>query len=101
MNDRVVWRPEALEEFEDAIAWYAERSIFAADRLIAAFKARLTEVLDNPQRFPISILDRRWTALRRFPFQLHYMESGDQIVILAFWHEKRDRKTLQPRLRNA
>lgn len=86
MNDRVVWRPEALEEFEDAIAWYAARSIFAAERLIGAFKVRLQQVLDNPQRFP---------------FQLHYMEDGSQIVIIAFWHEKRDRKALQPRLRNA
>jgi hypothetical protein len=27
MTDRIVWRPEALEEFEEAIAWYSERSI--------------------------------------------------------------------------
>lgn len=101
MNDRVVWRPEALEEFEDAIAWYAARSIFAAERLIGALKARLQQVLDNPQRFPFSIPGRRWVALPKFPFQLHYMEDGSQIVIIAFWHEKRDRKALQPRLRNA
>ena len=100
MTDRIVWRPEALEEYEEAIAWYSERSIFAAEKLLTGFRARLSDILANPQRFPFSIPDRRWALLKTFPFQIHYMEDQNQIVILAFWHEKRDRKTLQSRLRS-
>jgi plasmid stabilization system protein ParE len=94
----VIWRPEALVEFEDALSWYQERSIFAAQRMSVRFSELLAEIIQNPERFPFSIPGRRWAPLKRSPYQVHYMESEGQIVILAFWHEKRDRQSLHQRL---
>jgi hypothetical protein len=66
--------------------------------LTKALNARLAQIVENPQRFPFSLPGRRWVQLARFPYQIHYLGVADSIVILVFWHEKRDRKTLHRRL---
>lgn len=43
--------PQAEQEFHDAAQWYAEQSIFAAERFIAAIAAALETVTDDPGSF--------------------------------------------------
>jgi toxin ParE1/3/4 len=99
MKPEPVWRAPAREDFEDAIAWYGDQSFRVAERFANTVDASATLILENPHRFPFSIPGFRWARVKGFPYQIHYAEVSDQIVIFAVWHEKRDRDVLNQRLR--
>lgn len=66
--------------------------------MAANFRSKLEQIVTNPARFPQTQPGCRWARVPKFPYQIHYAEEGGSIVILAFWHEKRDRQTLRRRL---
>lgn len=98
MNREPVWRAVARDDLHDAIAWYGEQSARVAGRFIRVVDSVVEQILDNPHRFPFSIPGFRWAKVRGFPYQIHYAEVGNAVVVFAVWHEKRDREVLNRRL---
>lgn len=94
------WTEAALIDFFAAVAWYDERSTPTAQRLARLVKAEEAKIAQNPQRFPFSAQNYRRAGIPGFPYQIHYAEALDGVVIAAFWHEKRDRRKLLARLRS-
>jgi plasmid stabilization system protein ParE len=43
---RLEWKPEALRELEEAVAWYADRNPDAAKRIKAAIEAAARDLID-------------------------------------------------------
>ncbi len=48
----VTVHPEAEAEYEDALAWYYERSPRAAERFQAAFDEAIEAIAAHPARYP-------------------------------------------------
>ena len=44
----VAYKPKALEEYEQSIEWYAERSIKAAENFILDVQESIKEIKANP-----------------------------------------------------
>ena len=79
----------AEAELEDAAAWYDERSPGVGIRFIIAVRAKTEEILDAPDRWPLSAGSRR-VLMGRFPYALIYREvADDEIEIVAVAHLKR------------
>jgi plasmid stabilization system protein ParE len=79
----------AEAELQDAAAWYDERSPGLGLRLTLAVRKKSDEILEAPQRWPLSAGSRR-VLLGRFPYALVYRERGaDEIEIVAVAHLKR------------
>jgi plasmid stabilization system protein ParE len=86
--------PEAALELEEAADWYEQRRFGLGDEFLAAideaiaFIARWPEagspVPDVSEDLPI-----RRTPVRRFPYQVVYLEMHGVIRILAFAHDRR------------
>ena len=83
--------PQAEQEFHDAAQWYAEQSIFAAERFIAAIAAALETVTENPERFQRVGEGVQVYRLDSFPYKLYYeFDSVRQHVrFLCVMHNKR------------
>lgn len=87
--EHVFFHPEALEELDSAIAWYAQRSSRAAERFLAEVKAVARTISRYPYRPPEFEAGSRRLRLRTFPYSVVYATRTDGIEILAVAHGRR------------
>lgn len=89
MRRRVDFLEEALEEAEQAAAWYAERS----DRAAAAFAAELDRAVETVAEVPLAWPEARHGTRRcllwRFPFNVVFRIEPGRLVIVAVAHTSR------------
>lgn len=89
MTYKVVVRPEAAREIQEAFDWYEGRSAGLGLEFLRAADACLSGVRRNPSAFqPVHEQVRR-ALLRKFPYALFYLISEDTIVVVACFHVRR------------
>lgn len=94
---RVVRRPAALADLEQATRWYAvQGGVPPADEFVAAVHAGLTHVAAHPEtgsaRYGVSLglTDLRCWALQSFPYLLCYENTAEVIDLWRVLHSARD-----------
>lgn len=94
MSYKLVYSPEALIEFKDAISWYNVRSKRAAENFVTAVKQKTSNICKNPHLFRNSYKYFRQTSLKKFPFYLIYFidEKEKTVILTSIYHHKRDPK---------
>lgn len=93
MSARVRFGPEAAAEIEDAATWYEQRRSGLGMSLLTA----IDDVVESILRWPragavmagLETLDVRRVPISRFPYHLVYLETDDQIYVLAVAHDRR------------
>jgi toxin ParE1/3/4 len=83
------FHPHALREAENAVAWYAERSMRAAERFVQEMEAAVAAIGGTPERWPLFDGEARRILLRRYPYVVIYRVLTDRIQILAVAHGRR------------
>jgi toxin ParE1/3/4 len=86
---RVSFHPEATAELEKSTDWYMERSPIAARELCVAIDLALTNIADDPGRFPRLDANLRAGNVSGFPFQIVFCRDQDRIHVIAIAHAKR------------
>ena len=95
---RVIVRPAAAADIEDAYRWYESRRPGLGEEFLSALNATRDRLLEHPEAHPIlQRVTRRALIPRRFPYGLFYRIYGDTIVIVACMHAKRDPRRWQRR----
>lgn len=89
MTYRVVFRPEAQREVQEAFDWYEERGDGLGQEFLRAADACLSVVLRNPSAFQAVHREARRALMRKFPYALFYLVEDDVITVLACFHVKR------------
>jgi plasmid stabilization system protein ParE len=86
---RLVLRPEARRELEQAVEWYETQ----LPDLGRQFRTEVYRTFDNiiarPELYPQARSPARKAVLRRFPYLIFYLVETKQIVIVAVFHAKR------------
>jgi plasmid stabilization system protein ParE len=90
MTYRVIVRPEAAREVQEAFDWYEGRSEGLGLEFLRAGDACLAGVRRNPSAFPKVHKDVRRVLMRKFPYALFYLVEEERIVVVACFHAKRD-----------
>jgi plasmid stabilization system protein ParE len=90
MTPRFVFRAEARAELLAAREWYAAQSPGLDLEFARAVEAALAAVARYPEAYPAVDGDIRRAIVRRFPYQLLYYRRGDQLILLACYHHRRD-----------
>ncbi len=90
MTLRVVFRRAAQNEFEEAAAWYGERSLGLGDEFIREIEQAIVNAAAGPQRCPVVFGDVRRTVARRFPFAVYFRVRAESLVVLAVFHGRRN-----------
>ena len=80
----------AETEFTDALCWYAERSQLIALEFDAEFSDSLTQICKYPERYPMLDERHHFFLMRRFPYQLIYRWTNEQITVVAVAHTSRN-----------
>jgi plasmid stabilization system protein ParE len=88
--NRVVVRPSAAADIEDAYQWYEEQRVGLGAEFLVALRATMDIVLVHPEAFPVLHRDTRRVLLRnRFPYGLFYRIHDETVVVVACMHAKR------------
>jgi toxin ParE1/3/4 len=85
----VEFHPAALQEVEDAQAWYEERSLVAAAAFLRELSAAIRRLRDAPDRHASAEAGTRRVLLHRFPFTIYYRVQPSTLTIVAVAHQRR------------
>jgi plasmid stabilization system protein ParE len=95
---RVVVRPAAAADIEDAYRWYELQRPGLGEDSLAALVSTRDRVLEHPEAYPILHRDTRRALIpEHFPYGLFYRIYDDAIVVVACMHASRDPRRWQRR----
>ncbi len=89
-----IFLAEAQEEYENAINWYLERSIIAAEGLVSGVNNALSLICDHPDRWRNEYADYFEVSVKKYPFSIIYLkdDKNNLILIVSLYHHKKDPK---------
>ena len=98
MTHRLVFRPEADLEVNEAAEWYERRGQGLAVEFLRVLDACIESIRRNPFLYPVVHGEARRAVLRRFPYSIIYAVREEEVVVLACFHGGRDPTQWQDRL---
>ena len=90
MMPRLVFRPEARAEVREARAWYEAQSPGLGLEFARAVEAVLATISRTPAFYPVVDGATRRALLRRFPYQIIYEATANELLVIACFHHRRD-----------
>jgi toxin ParE1/3/4 len=86
----VEFHPEAEAELDEAVAYYEAGRKGVGLRLQAEVEQAVAVIQSDPERHAFQPrLGCRKVCLKRFPYNVYYLELADRIRIVAVAHHKR------------
>jgi hypothetical protein len=90
LNKPVRLLPEVRDELDEAALWYDERQHGLGMALVRAFEEVRNEIGADPGRFPrasdSSVARQALLSRSRFPYRVVFVETAEDVVIVAFAH---------------
>jgi plasmid stabilization system protein ParE len=97
----VTWKlivgPEAESEIAAAQDWYDGRIPGLGAEFVAALSRVIATIAENPFQYQIVWKNYRRAVLRRFPYLVIHVVSGDAVRVVACIHGQRDPEVWQER----
>ena len=94
MSYRIVYQPRAINEYEEATAWYKERSVQAAENFDAAVNSKIDFLRVHPLRYKKTYKDFHEIRIQKYPFNIIFLvdEVKMMVIISSLYHHKRNPK---------
>lgn len=92
MSRRLFVRPEAEVEITDAFDWYEHRVPGLGSEFLLCLEAVFGAILRAPQQYPRVHKIVRRALLRRFPYEVFFVEDDERVVVLSVFHASRNPK---------
>ena len=90
MTRQFIVRPIAQAEMDEAIGWYAQRSVAAAQRFADALAAALVAIRTDPLRYSVVEQGKRRYNLNSFPYDLYFTADEHEVIVLSCFHGRRN-----------
>jgi toxin ParE1/3/4 len=101
MKRRLILRPEAQRDAEEAALWYDLQRSGLGDRFIRELRQLLDRITEYPLHFPRLDLAIRRGHLQHFPYSVYFAAEDEIVVILAVLHQRRHPDTWKRRVGRA
>jgi len=85
----LVFRRAAEKDLEDIQDYYNKISPSITNNFFIEFFDTMDFIEDNPELFQIRYREIRIAPLYRFPFGIHYKQTGNRIIVYRILHTKR------------
>ena len=89
MTRRLIVRPEAELDIEEATSWYESRWPSLGVRFTDQLGQLLQQIANNPFQFPEVEHGVRRGLLHRFPYAVYFATAEEIIAVLAVLHQHR------------
>ncbi len=76
----------AEQEMLDAAAYYELQVSGLGQDFLAKIASAVTDIAENPERWPVIRLNVRRRLVHRFPYGMLYRVDPDEVVVLAVAH---------------
>ena len=90
MNLRIVFRPAAKQEFDDAADRYNEQRPGLGEEFIVEIDQAVAKAAANPEHYPIVFGEVRRAVARRFPYSVYFRVRRNTMVVLSVFHGRRN-----------
>ena len=87
---RYVFHPEALNEYAEAVEYYADQRAEIAQAFVGAIEDVVYRIRSSPTRYTAIDDDVRRCMAHRFPYGVLYTIEPDYILILSVMHCSRE-----------
>lgn len=87
---RYVFHPEALNEYAEAVEYYADQRAEIAQAFVGAIEDVVYRIRSFPTRYAVIDEDVRRCTAHRFPYGVLYTIEPDYILILSVMHCSRE-----------
>ncbi len=98
MSTRLLFRPEARLDIEDAALWYEDQRSNLGRRLADEITSLLDRIRKTPLQFPAVGEGVRRALLHRFPYAVYFLLEDNAVTVLAVLHQRRDPQFWKRRL---
>jgi|SRR3954468_19140286 plasmid stabilization system protein ParE len=98
MINVVIYTPEAEQDVVEAYNWYEAREPGLGEDFLRCVEACVQTIQRHPELYPVAVDEFRRALVRRFPFEVFYEASGDQLFIYSVFHCSQDPDKWRTRL---
>jgi len=99
MAFKVITLRPAKVDVEKAIEWYEEQKSTLDEKFYNEFLICLYKLSESPQHYGYAYKNFRQIILPTFPSKIIYLTIGNQVVVHAVFHVRRNPKELIKRLK--
>ncbi len=89
VENPVIYKPVAIREFQEAMAFHDAVDRALAERLEYAIESTVREIVAHPDRFPIVLGRTRQAIIPIFPYSILYRYRSGVIRVIAIYHHSR------------
>ncbi|MEO6135199.1 MAG: type II toxin-antitoxin system RelE/ParE family toxin [Ginsengibacter sp.] len=95
MSYKTIFRERATKEYVEAIRWYEERSLQAADNFVLTVSQTLNEIENKPVHFRLIYKNYHEAKTKKYPYNIVYFidNKSHTIIITTLFHQKRNPKS--------
>jgi plasmid stabilization system protein ParE len=79
----------AADEYIEAINWYKEKSLDAAEKFVKSINEKLDNISLNPYQYKNLYKKFYEVSTRKYPYTIVYIIEEEKVVIVAVYHHKR------------
>lgn len=92
MSKRVVIEPEAEADIAQAYRWYENHRLGLGDDFLLCLEAALSVIAARPRSFLEIRKSVRRILIKRFPYQIIFVDRTDKILVIGVFHSSRNPK---------
>ncbi|MEW6746820.1 MAG: type II toxin-antitoxin system RelE/ParE family toxin [Planctomycetota bacterium] len=93
----LVIRPAAAADLDEAFLWYEAQRTGLGSEFLNAVEQVFHAALENPRRYHVVYRDTGRAHVRRFPYGVFYRIVGNDVVVVACFHGRRDPRRRESR----
>ena len=86
----IIILPSAHKDMREARAWYRQHTEELPMRLTQQIKLSIAKIRATPFAYAIRYKEVHIANISVFPYAIHYLISGDSIVVIGFFHTAMD-----------
>ena len=90
-------RTHAQLDIQEIVDYFDDISVAITDKFLNQLYQSLDYLAKNPKKNQVKYRNTRVYYIKGFPFGIHYLEKGDQVIILAVLHTSRNPKVWKSR----
>jgi plasmid stabilization system protein ParE len=98
MIKTVIYTPDADADVVEAYLWYESREPGLGEEFLRCVEACITMLQRHPLMHRIAVDSFRRALIRRFPYEIFYEPSSDQLTIYAVFQCSQDPEKWMSRL---
>lgn len=97
MNYKLIIKPEAENDLDEAIEWYKEQNENLPSQLLNEVETGLNKIQKYPEHYQKRYKEIRITFTKKFPYGIYYTLENEIIFVHAILHNKQNPKSVSKR----